>query len=329
MKTSNYRVSQSALYVICRLIILNCKSKLAQFISFSPVYSEEYLDGILAEVAEAENLPSEAERALLHSQKHAGLQVKGKECRNIWQRLKRYIYKAFPEDQRAINYNAAGWANYAEASNDNWDKVKALMVAGSNYINALAAELTTMPETFKDEFTALMDEFSAQMLEFHEAQIAASQGTDEKITANNNIYAKVIDICEDGQIIFVNDESVKELFSFEKMSELVTPPGASSMVVTVLNGTNNQPMPNSTVIIRGETFTTDQNGRVTKHQLSAGPAPLVADADGFITFEETIELKTGSTKHVTVTLQPMVTGELSPGPVSSAEVTEEETENVQ
>lgn len=329
MKTSIYRVSQSALYVICRLILLNCKSRLAQFTGFSPVYTEEYLEGILAEVAEAENLPSEAERALMHSQKHAGLQVKGKECRNIWQRLKRYIYKAFPEDQRAINYNAAGWANYAEASNDNWDKVKALMVAGRNYIETHGTALTAMPATFKDEFTALMDAFSAQMLEFHEAQIAAGQGTDAKITANNNIYAKVIDICEDGQIIYVNDESVKELFSFEKMSELVTPPGASTMVVTVINGTNNQPMPNSTVIIRGETYTTDENGRVAKHQLSAGPAPLVVDADGFIPFEETIELTTGSTKHVTVTLQPMVTGELSPGPVSSAEVTEEETENVE
>lgn len=31
----------------------------------------------------------------------------------------------------------------------------------------------------------------------------------------------------------------------------------------------------------------------------------------------------GTTKHITVILQPMVTGEMAPGPVTSAEVTEE------
>lgn len=325
MKTSIYRVSQSALYQVCTLIILNCKSRVSSFTAFSAIYTTAFLDAIIAAIAAAEALPSDAERALAHEMKRSELKNQAKVCRNMWQRLKRYIYKAFPEEERNMNYNAAGWENYAEASNDNWDKVKALMTAGSNYINAHSSELTAMPAGFKDEFNEMMAAFGALMTEFHQAQISAGLGTDTKITANNAIYKQVIDICEDGQIIFADDESVKELFSFEHISRLVTPAGSSSVIVTVNNATNNEPMPNSTVTIRGEVYTTDENGRVAKHQLSAGPAPVSVDADGFSPFTETVELITGSAKHIHVQLQPLVTGELSPGPVSTAVVEEEET----
>lgn len=321
MKKSNYPTAQSVLYMTGRIIIGNCKGKLADFSAFDSQYTVPYLEGLLTELEAAEALPDLQARSLEHELKRIEMEEKGEDCRQLWQGLKRYIAKSLPEATWESNWEAAGWNDYAEAGNNNWDKVKALMQSGSTYIATYGGLLTHMPAGFGAEFNGAKDDFSVLFDAFTSAEVSAREKTDEKIEANNSIYRKIIEVCLDGQHIYAKDETRREEFVFEKMSELVKPAGASSVIATVRNGVNNQPMANATVRIRGVAYTTDAQGRVEKHQLAAGAAAIEVEADGFSDYQTTVDLETGTSKHLTVMMSPLVAEGMTPG----AEVPAEET----
>src|SRR5438105_766808 len=105
---SNYPCSQSTLYPTNTLIIARLVEKREFFSDFRAGYNDAYCNGLIAENAAAENLPNEQMRALLHQSLRGELVARGKDCRNKWQRLKRYIEYAFPDNFEDC-WMAAGW----------------------------------------------------------------------------------------------------------------------------------------------------------------------------------------------------------------------------
>ncbi|HKR05531.1 MAG TPA: carboxypeptidase-like regulatory domain-containing protein [Bacteroidia bacterium] len=297
MKKSIYPTAQSVLYDTCRIIMQNCKNNLALFTAFSALYTLVFVDAIIAAIDAAENMPSEAARALAHKTKRQELEFQAKDCRNMWQGLKRYITKAFSEEYWEMNWTAAGWADYEQASNDNWDKVNAMMVAGSQYIAAHTSELTAMPPGFPAEFDAKMVAFSAKYKEFTQAELDARTGTDEKITASNDLFKMVMPVCHDGQYIAGDDENMKQQFTFEKMSELVKPIGAAGLKGVVTK--DGQPQAGLIVELENGDVSviTDAEGAFNfGNQLSSGTDTIVVKQGDQILAEEEVVIPAGVTK---------------------------------
>ncbi len=296
MKKNSYSVAQSVLYQTCRIILNNCKNNLAAFTAFAAMYTVTFITDLLKAVDDAEKLPGEQARALEHETLQKEMIAIAKTCRNLWQGLKRYITKAYSEEYWKMNWDAAGWQNYEQASNDNWDKVIAMMVEGSSYIATHKAALTQMPAGFEADFNAAKDSMQDKYSAFTQAETDASLGTDAKITANNDVYAQVIEVCQDGQYIYTDDDTMKELFSFEKMSQMVDPPGAAGLKGTVTE--DGQPQAGLTVELENgnKTVITDAEGAFNfGNQLASGTDKLIIKNGDEILKEEDVIIPKGVT----------------------------------
>lgn len=320
MTTSNYPGSQPALYQVCRTLWANCQSNLADFTAFKPAYDAALITSRLASITASEAMPTEQARTLTHETKRQDMMELSKTCLQQWQYLKRYIAAAYATEYHDMNWNAAGWSHYSEAANQNWEQVRALMNEGSLYIsqnNATLSANENMPAGFSASFRASELDFNAAYDAFLQAEETARLGTENKITANNDIYAQAIELCLDGQAIYTNSGEIKRLFSFEAVSELVSPRGASTLVVTVT--TDDMPLAGAEISINGSdrTVTTDGNGRAEIGQLAAGNITGNVAADGYNTMPYSITLETGTTGRIAVAMTPLFTGELKVGPITT------------
>ncbi|MEO5572818.1 MAG: carboxypeptidase-like regulatory domain-containing protein [Bacteroidia bacterium] len=317
MKKTSYACSQPSLYQICLLIALNCKSKIADFVLFSSQYSLTMVEAVIAAIAQAEELPGEEARALEHERLRQELIPINKQSLKLWQYLKRYISKLYPDNpemQRAA-WNAAGWNHYD--NNNAWVETKALMNMGSQYILTHKTELlanNNMPATFEALFNEQALLFTTTYTAFGLAEEAAVVGTDAKIDANNGIYNQVITICLDGQAIFEGNDTLKGQFSFEKVSQLVSPQGASAVKFHVANSENGLPMTGVEIQLAGsdKKVTTNESGDAEMTQLAAGTPEFILKADGFSEKRVSMVL-TGTTKREDVSMEPLFTGEMNVG----------------
>lgn len=324
-----FNCSQPALYSTCGTIAENLLNNLEPMAAFKARYTPEYVETFRTEIDQARALPGQEARTALHESVRIEMTDKARICLKKWQFLKRYIADAYPQAMHKTMWNAAGWPDYEKAASQNWEHVSALMSAGYQFILSHQAELIAndnMPAGFPDQFLAASASFNVSYDLFKQRLQQAAAGTQAKTEANNAIYQKAISICEDGYQLFSNDPALQQQFSFNRLSEMVTPPGASSVIVTVTSAVNNEPLPMSTVTVRGVEYTTNAQGRMEKHQLSAGPADITVEADGYLPFEETVTLNTGAAKHIRIQLAPLFTGALTPGPQPTATITEEPAE---
>lgn len=321
-----YRQSQPSLYACAYIVCDNLADNLAPMSAFRGIYTDAFVNAFRAEIEAAQNMPDNGQRTAWHERLREELKPLSRKCLNDWQLLKRYIINAYPAPQQGTMLQAAGWSYYEKAGENNWEYVLALMTSGINFITDHEAELkanNNMPDGFKAMMQADKAEFQAKYLEFMQELEHASEATQAKTEANNAIYAKAIMICEDGFQVFNGDEAKQELFSYNRIREYVTPTGSSSVIVTVKDSVSNKPIALATVMIRGEEYTTNSEGRAEKHQLSAGPAAISIQADGYNGYSTEVTLNTGRAKYIHVALTPLFSGELTPGPEPTAVVTEE------
>ena len=99
------------------------------------------------------------------------------------------------------------------------------------------------------------------------------------------------------------------------MSELVTPRGASTLVVTVTS--NDMPLAGAEISVSGteRTVTTDSQGRAEMGQLPAGTITGTVAADGYNNIPVSTTLETGTTGRVAVAMTPLFDGAMKVGPV--------------
>ena len=183
-------------------------------------------------------------------------------------------------------WDAAGWQYYTEATHENWDKLKEMLSMASLFMEENSAKLLTegfMPPDFIDNFEAKRAEYLAKYNAFDLALENAMKGTNDKITANNTIYDKIVSLCLDGQTAFKNDETRKKLFSMEAVSSLVKPTGSATVVVELKNAETGASIPafDVTNLETERTVTADNNGRAEMGQQAEGTKNYRIVADGF------------------------------------------------
>jgi hypothetical protein len=308
-----YPCSQKDLYSVLETAWTNYANKQADFSNHKGMYTLSYGTTAMAAVTAAKAMPDEQARSTEAEMLRTVVVGRGKTCLKNFQKLKSYIETAFPDREHwNIQFEGAGQSYYAGASNEEWESMEAMNQSGKNYIAANAALLagvpagSNMPATFAAAFTADADGFTTKYLEFKVAE-ETSEDTAAKITANNEVYRKGMDMMRDGQVIYMDNLEVRKLFVFNTLLELINPP-ANGVKGSVKATVTNEPLAGAKVKTQktGEVAVetiADVEGKYSK-MLSAGEYTITANADGYETQSVTITLNSTGFKTFDFVMEP-------------------------
>lgn len=265
------------LYTICRMGWNSFIANLAEFSAFLNTYTAVYGQDALNEIDAAEAMPEfqerneQAELALVQVRQTAKLALKN------WKFLRNYIRTSFPEADRKAKWESAGSDHYNKASNQNWSELRNMLTAGSNFLTANAAIFAAsgVPATFAGAYGLSRTAFNDALVAFTNFEQDEVEGTDLKVIANNAIYNKLMDMFEDGTLLFEDIPAKHERFVFAHLKEIITnsatPSNSTSTDITfdgtVTNGAAAQSLPTVAVIARLEesteelTVLTDATGK--------------------------------------------------------------------
>ena len=278
-----YTCSQSELYAICTIGWTSYAENQPDFEAFNTLYTVVYGTDAQAEVDAALNLPGFQERNEAAEVAFIQLNEAHAECMLKWKSLRSYIKNSYPPALQKPKIEAAGYDHFPKAANKNWDETIAMMTAGQHFIDNNTADLTVggMPVTFAADYALATSAFGDLYVQFTDFEQDEQEGTDVKIEANNAIYAKLLRMFEDAQIIYEHDASKRERFIFAQIKKMITNPG------------NGGSIPSDTVIIEG--VVTDLNTGMAISNASVNTTPdggtetfsAVTDADGFFELKVT------------------------------------------
>ncbi len=288
MTNAVYPCAQSELYPACNLGWTSCEQHVADFAAFSPRYDAALIALMRTAISAAEDLPDDQARNANTEILRLQLAAKSKLCTDKWQRIKRYTAKAFSEAEQKPKLEEAGSKNYTAASNNNWDKVRALNNSGLAYLtnNQVALELdNNMPTTFIADYTTEKDAFEALHQDFLDSEETSKQGTQGKVEANNRIYNDLIEMCLDGQEIFKGNEAVKAQFVFKDILRLVSGAKAAGIKGLITSASDGVGVPDAQIqLISGiKIAKSDASGRYELKPIASGTYSIEVSAAGYVT----------------------------------------------
>jgi hypothetical protein len=229
----NYNCGQDELYGGGDLVITSLLEELASFTAFKSKYTLIYATALKAELQLAIGLPGLDQRLAEQEVARINLLSKLNECLDNLNALRLYIRDAYPNsDIRLVRLQEAGFDDYEFARKANWEKLRAIMDNANAFISNHEAELLAgdnMPAGFKASFEALQITVQPDIVTMLNLRENNKQATSAKINANNDIFEKIMDVCEDGAYIFRNDAAKRAQFVWTSVLEVITPPGAAGM----------------------------------------------------------------------------------------------------
>lgn len=222
---AEYPCKQLELYAVLRIGLGNYREKLADFTAFKAKYDATWGDDFETEINAAAAMPDFQTRDEVTETLGVQLEAKATECANKWQDLKRYIadVEAWSNSQKA-KLEAAGSTLYAQAAHGNWDVMMGMLQTANNFITNNLAELTlddNMPAGFQGEFTALATGFGTIYTSLADGIQDNAELTDEKVSENNTLHAKLMTMFLDGQAIFRHSGAEQERFIFQHVLSIV------------------------------------------------------------------------------------------------------------
>lgn len=306
---ANYRCSQSALYVLCRLAWANFNSNLARFNAFKPFYDTGFYNARFGEINAAEDLPNEQTRDDISETSRITLTQKAEICLDAWRFLERYIITAFPEPFTKPKLEAAGSDFYTQAAAFNWESLQSMMNAGENFITTHNAELSAnnnMPAAFPGALSTAKSNFDTELSIFLEAEETRHLGADVKVSANNNLQIKVMAMLLDGQTIFQNEPSPLQLFIYDHLLDLITN-HIAGLKGTVTTGVADSPLEDCTleIVELAKSTPSAEDGRYDFGRCTAGTYTVKCSKEGFTPQTLTdVEIAVGTTVTKNFSLAP-------------------------
>lgn len=259
---ANYNCSQQTLYTAANLGWNSCTQHINSFKDFSDQYDPAFIAARIAEVEAAALLPDDQARNGITETLRIQLTQLADASLADFQRLKRYISKAFGPEFHKAQYEIAGQNYYEKAANYNWDSLKGLLTSASNYINNNLATLTqnqNMPVAFPPILENNKNSFFALHPQFLDSEETSRQDAATKIIANNAIYNSLINMFLDGQQIFRNDEAVKKQFIFDQVLLLIDGAGTAGVRGTVTDSVTTFPLEGVSVKLMPGNYTGTTN----------------------------------------------------------------------
>jgi hypothetical protein len=305
---TTYHCSQQDLYTVCYAGADALITFLPQFTALKPRYNAAFADSFRAAVVDAEKLPDAQARDSESESQRIFLELEAKKATDCWQKLKLYIADAFPVDTKP-RLEEAGSKYYRSAADGNLEDLKNLLTSASNFITAHEDTLTAndnMPATFKDTMEACKTEVQEQFAAWFGRTQRDKIATEEKLSANNAIYKRLMNIFADGQQIFRKDEATKNLFIFDRVLDTVSH-SVAGLKGLITDSVTNGPLAD-VVIATLNAFTpynttTDADGYYAINGIAAGNFTFTLEKQGYTTLTQPITITTGvkSTRNFSLT----------------------------
>ncbi len=302
---SLYPGSMVVFYMVCRFG-WNLYSKYwEQFAKLSSHYTKDTGTNALKAIDAAQALPDVTQRRGNTKQQGTELDESSVQALLFWKKLRRYIIKTFASQYQAAAIEQAGGTHFAKASTGNYAEITNLMVAGQAYITKNAQLLMnkgTMPETFEADYNKAKDTYDTEHLEYGTAKGEATDGTSDKITANNNLYTDLQEMFADAQVVFEDDKSIAKQFSYAAVKRSVSK-DLSGIHFQVLQ-TDKKTTIETAVITTdesNETYPVNERG-VLDLRMKVGAHSVTVAAPGFVPYSGVVMVNAGVMHRVKITL---------------------------
>ena len=301
-----YGVSVEILYIIAIFAWKLCRTNLAAFQGYKALYTDTYIAAALQAITDAQKLKTFREVVAARKTARVDLIAQSTAVRQNWQYLKGYITEAFAKDKINIQLEGAG-ALFYKKGNSNWASVSGLISAANDFISTNVATLennNNMPKTFQDEFKKAGDLFTDQLSIFQNADLAKKNAVSNKAKANNGIYESLMAMLKDGQLVFKNDETMRQQFTYEFLVAM-NKGGVASLRGYARDAKG---LPIAGVTIESTTgkytTTTDAKGRYDITRMEAGDYTFVIIKDGYIRLQQTVTVKPSQANNFNITMTP-------------------------
>jgi hypothetical protein len=298
----NYNCSQDVLYAACELVITSLNEELVSFTALKPKYNAALVTSLRADLLAARNIPALSQRQSEQEIARINLLAKLTLCLDKLNALRLYIRDAYTVSAiREVRMMEAGFGDYEKAAEANWEKLEAIMNNAKVFIGLHEAELLAgdnMPAGFKADFDALAATINPEVVAMQNMRENNKQGTSEKILANNNLYTKVMAVCEDGTYIFRNDSAKASQFVWSSVSEIITPPGAAGLRGDVKDELTSEVIVGASVNVKRAdspmiTVVTDVDGKYLFGSLPSGDYEGKVTVEGYQSIGFTVTISTG------------------------------------
>jgi hypothetical protein len=290
------------LYAACELVITSLNEELVSFTALKPKYNAALVTSLRADLLAARNIPALSQRQSEQEIARINLLAKLTLCLDKLNALRLYIRDAYTVSAiREVRMMEAGFGDYEKAAEANWEKLEAIMNNAKVFIGLHEAELLAgdnMPAGFKADFDALAATVNPEVVAMQNMRENNKQGTSEKILANNNLYMKVMAVCEDGTYIFRNDSAKASQFVWSSVSEIITPPGAAGLRGDVKDELTSEVIVGASVNVKRAdapmiTVVTDVEGKYLFGSLPAGDYEGKVTNEGYQSVGFTVTISTG------------------------------------
>jgi len=304
---TNYGCSQQTLYTAAALVWISYAANLPAFASLKGKYTKDYATDALAALAAAKALPTSHARNSIPESIRIQLMPLGDNCLCNQRKLRSYIHEVFPGDAATPMLAAAGFNSYTSAYNYNWAEMNTMITEGdlfiSNNSTVLQDGTNNMPIPFIASYTSDKTAFETVYNNYITSAQATTGGTNEKLLANNAVYATLIAMMEDGRLIFENDKTRKELFTFSIVLNNITGNGTTGMHISAIDSITELSIPGFTATVQPGDESGQATSDILEFKMSAGTYKVVIMAPGYPDYiAENVQLTTGVMHRLDVVL---------------------------
>ena len=311
MVSLNYPCSQADLYNINRDAWYSCSLRLSDFAAVKSKYTEAYVAEALALVNAADALPDSTSRYAPTKNLRVDLIDCNNEVLDCFDLLMGYIEEAFRADKVKTMKEDAGQKYVTKAKALSWSGTTSLLSSAMPFLTKYKDVLISdgfMPLTFYDRFVAAKKAFEATYKAWNTSDKASFELTDDKINANNDIYARLNVLLSDAQKALKKDEQAAKQFTLAFLLSQARGTKAAGFKGKVTIGETKKTLAEATISILslGKSEVTDKNGRYDFSPLASGFYAVQVEAEGYETavFEK-YEVEIGKVGRLNIALQPV------------------------
>ncbi len=312
----NYKETQDELYEGCELLATSMGEEIVPLGNFKAKYNAVFVAAFRGTIATAKNLPDDDQRVAAHEILRIKMvKFTDNKIRESLGSLRLYIRDAYDDvDEREVRLREAGFNDYEQALNYNWEKLKGFLKNANDFITNNLADLTAnnnMPVTFPPIISTIKTDLDAAVTNLLNLRENAKQGTQAKIIANNELNKQKNAICEDGQHVFRNDEAKRAQFVWDSIMQIVSPPGKAGLRFDVKEDITNTPIADAEGKFQKEgnpaiITKTDKDGKGFIDSLEPGKYKGTISHPDYVTLSVEFEITTGVTsfKHWLLVKKP-------------------------
>ena len=309
MANTSYSCSQATLYNVCRLVWQMIGNKLAEFAGYNTIYILPYIAENLALIKAAERLPDAEQRREEVDTLSLSYDKMGARVVLLGKYLLTYIDEAYPKEMRSIMYKAAGYDSFDKVKAFNSNAIPSWFSDALLFVEQKAETLSKggMPKDFLEKLKAADKEFEEILKQYNAAVATAKERREEKILANNDIYARAQKALLHGRNMNLEMPEQAKLYQFSAVLAQVED-GKNAGIsgkITEEGGKKGIAGIAVTEPISGKTAVTDKDGRYEITPLSMDKYTLIFSGEGYETQTiEKIAVKTGVTTRQNAAMKP-------------------------